>query len=100
MHKIRKKDKVKVIYGSQKGAVGTVLKVLPRENLVVVEGVNRVKRHKKNPDNDALFIEKEAPIHISKVALVNKDEKVIKVGFKIENNSKIRINKKTKEEIK
>ncbi|OAL10374.1 50S ribosomal protein L24 [Candidatus Mycoplasma haematobovis] len=100
MHKIRRKDKVKVIYGSQKGAVGTVIKVLPRENLVVVEGVNKIKRHKKNPDNDALFIEKEAPIHISKVALVDKDEKIVRVGFSIKDNIKIRINKKTKEEIK
>ena len=67
--KIKKGDKVKVITGHYKGTIGEVLVALPKENKVIVEGVNLVKKHMKptqaNPDGG--IIEKEAPIHVSNV---------------------------------
>ena len=67
--KIKKGDKVKVITGAYKGTVAEVIKAMPKENKVIVEGVNIVKKHQKptqaNPDGG--IIEKEAPIHVSNV---------------------------------
>lgn len=68
--KIKKGDKVKVITGASKGAIGEVLKALPKTNQVIVEGVNLVKKNLKpsqaNPEGGV--IEKEVPIHVSNVA--------------------------------
>ena len=73
MAKIKKGDKVVVIAGAQKDTVGTVTRVLPEFNRVIVEGVSRVKRHQKptprNPEGG--IIEKDRPIHISNVQLVD-----------------------------
>ena len=67
--KIKKGDKVQVITGAYKGTIGEVTKVFPKEDKVIVEGVNLVKKHLKptqvNPDGG--IIEKEAPIHVSNV---------------------------------
>lgn len=70
---IKKDDKVIVIAGRDKGNTGTVLKVLREEGRVLVEGVNRVKRHQKPTPKqpEGGIIEKEAPIHLSNVALVD-----------------------------
>ena len=73
MNKIRKGDEVVVITGREKGRRGTVIKVLPNER-VLVENVNMVKRHTKpNPARNTQggIVEKEAPLHISNVALWN-----------------------------
>jgi large subunit ribosomal protein L24 len=73
MAKIKKGDKVVVIAGAQKDTVGTVTRVLPEFNRVIVEGVSRVKRHQKptprNPEGG--IVEKDRPIHISNVQLVD-----------------------------
>lgn len=71
--KIKKGDKVVVIAGAQKGTVGTVARVIPEFNKVVVEGVNRVKRHTKPTPRapEGGIIEKDRPIHISNVQLVD-----------------------------
>lgn len=73
--KIKKGDKVKVIAGNNKGTKGTVLKVYPLSNRVTVEGVQIIKKHVKpsasNPNGGIL--EKEAPIHISNVMLLDGD---------------------------
>ena len=72
---IRRNDTVKILCGKDKGAVGKVLEVRRKENRVIVEGVNIIKKHLK-PDStrkeapDGGIIEKPAPIHISNVALV------------------------------
>lgn len=70
--KIRKGDKVKIISGKDRGKSGKVLRALPRETRVVVEGVNVAKRHtrpsQRNPQGG--IIEKELPIHISNVMLI------------------------------
>ena len=73
-------DKVKVITGSNKGKTGKVSKVLRKENRVIVEGVNIVKKHVKpgRTNETGGILEVEAPIHISNVKLVSEDKKEVK----------------------
>ena len=85
--KIRKGDKVQVISGAYKGTVADVTRVLPKENKVVVEGVNIIKKHMKptQQDPDGKIIEREAPIHVSNVAIVDpKTKKPVRVGYRFE----------------
>ncbi len=95
--RIRKDDTVIVIAGKDKGRSGRVLKVLPSEDRVVVEGVNMAKRHTKpdvaNPQGGV--IAKEASLHISNVALRDpKTGKPTRVGFKVNDKGrKIRVAK-------
>ena len=71
--KIKKGDKVKVISGKDKGISGVILRALPRENKVIVEGVALYKRHMKGSAGKVgRIIEKSRPIHVSNVALVSK----------------------------
>jgi len=69
MERLRKNDEVIVISGKDKGAKGKILKVLKDENRVIIEGVNRVKRHTKPTQKmpQGGIIEKELPVHTSKV---------------------------------
>lgn len=97
--KIRKGDNVQVIAGKDVGARGRVLRVLPREQRVVVEGVNRVTRHEKIRINrrggqEGGITHKEAPVHISNVALVCPTDGPVRVGFKLEGGRKVRVCKK------
>ena len=82
--KIKKGDTVKVISGANLGKEGTVLKVYPEANKVIVEGVNKIKKHAKptqsNPDGGIL--EYEAPFHASNVMIVEKKTGVTRVGYK------------------
>ncbi|WP_333840062.1 50S ribosomal protein L24 [Pelomicrobium sp.] len=94
MRKIRKGDEVIVIAGKDKGRRGTVLRVVDEER-VVVEGVNRVKKHQRpNPMKGTTggIIEKEMPIHVSNVAIFNPHtQKPDRVGFRIlEDKRKVR----------
>lgn len=81
---IKKGDTVKVISGANLGKEGTVLKVYPDKNKVIVEGVNIIKKHAKptqsNPDGGIL--EYEAPIHASNVMIVEKKTGTTRVGYK------------------
>jgi len=87
---IRKGDTVKVIAGDDKGAIGEIIAVFPKEGRVIVEGVNLVKKHTAaNPNaagkNTGGIIETEAPIHASNVQLVTgsgKKAQVTRVGYK------------------
>ena len=84
---------MKVIAGRSKGKVGDVLRVLSKEQRVVVQGVNVIKRHTKPGRADAGgIIEREAAIHVSNVALLDpKSDKPTKVGFKfLEDGRKVR----------
>lgn len=95
--RIRKDDMVIVLAGKDKGASGRVLKVMPKEERVVVEGVNLVKRHTK-PDithPQGGVISKEAPLHLSNVALRDpKTGKPTRVGFKVNDKGrKVRVAK-------
>lgn len=99
--KIKKGDEVVVIAGREKGRKGTVTKVIPAESRVVVGGINMVKRHTKPSRVSAGgIIEKEAPLHISNVSLLDpKSGKPTRVGYKIEGERKVRVAKRSGEEI-
>jgi large subunit ribosomal protein L24 len=106
--KIKKGDLVQVITGKDKGKQGKVIVAYPREDRVLVEGVNRVKKHTKAGQTDrgsktGGIITTEAPIHVSNVSLVvEKDGKkvVTRVGYRFdENGNKIRVAKRTGEDI-
>lgn len=95
MARIHKSDQVVVLTGKDKGKRGTVLRVL-EEGAVVVEGVNRVKKHQKpNPMRNIQggIVEKEMPIQISNVALFNPGtQKADRVGYKLlEDGRKVRV---------
>jgi large subunit ribosomal protein L24 len=100
---VKKGDKVVVIAGKDKSKTGTVLAVFPKEQRVIVEGVNIVKRHTKpNPLNpEGGIIEKEAPIHVSNVQLADpKTGQPTRVGYKfLEDGTKVRYAKKSGEVI-
>lgn len=98
--KIKKGDKVIVLSGDDKGKTGEVLKAMPKESKVVVQGVNLVKRHTKpSQTTPGGIISKEAAIHVSNVALVTSDGKPTRIGFKTENGRKVRVARKTGEVI-
>ena len=88
--KIKKGDKVAVLTGRDKGRNGEVLRVLRKENRVLVQGVNVVKRHTRPSSAGAGGIEeKEAPIHISNVAHIDpKEDKPTKVGYRIDKDGR------------
>jgi len=98
--KIKKGDKVIVIAGDDKGKTGEVLKAMPKEGKVVVQGVNLVKRHTKPSQTSAGgIVTKEAAIQVSNVAIVTADGKASKVGFKTVDGLKKRVARKTGEVI-
>ena len=95
--KIKKGDLVEIISGKDKGKRGKVLRVIPKEMKVIVEGVNIVKRHQRpNPRmREGGIVEREAPIYASKVMLVcpNCSQRT-RVGFKVVEGKKVRYCKK------
>lgn len=99
--KIKKNDKVKVIAGDDKGTVGKVLKVLIDKNKAIVEGVNFVSKHSKpnaaSPQGG--IVKKEAPVDISNLMLVDKQNNPTRVGRKIEKEKLVRYSKKSGEVI-
>lgn len=102
MHKIRKGDDVVVSVGKDSGKRGTVLRVLPDADKLIVENVNIVKKHTKpNPQAGVPggIVEKEMPIHVSNVMLYNpQTKKGDRVGFKIlADGRKVRVFKSTDE---
>lgn len=100
--KIKKGDQVIVITGRDKGKTGEVTKAMPKESKVLISGVNLVKRHTKpTQENAGGIISKEAPIHVSNVALIDpKSGKATRVGIKVEKDgSKVRVAKKSGEVI-
>jgi large subunit ribosomal protein L24 len=101
--KIRRDDEVLVITGDDRGKKGKVRRYYPREDRLVVEGVNMVKRHMKARANvrQAGIIEREAPIHVSDVMLMcSKCNKPTRVGFLVlEDKTKVRVCKKCQEVI-
>jgi len=96
--KIKSGDIVTVIAGDHKGSEGKVVSVDREKNKAIVEGVNMVSKHTKpsakNPQGG--IVKKEAPIHISNLALIDpKSKKATKVGIKIEGDKKVRFSKKS-----
>ena len=92
--KIRKNDEVLVIRGDDRGKRGKVHGSFPRDERILVEGVNFVKRHMRPRPNvkQAGIVEREAPIHVSSVMLVcSKCHRPTRVGFRVlEDGSKVR----------
>jgi large subunit ribosomal protein L24 len=99
--KIRKGDRVVVLSGRDKGRTGEVFEVHPDEGKALVRGVNMVKRHQKQTQNqEGGIISKEQPIHLSNIAYVGKDGKPTRIGFKIHaDGKKVRIAKSSGVEI-
>ena len=100
--KIKKKDRVIVIAGKDKGKVGDVTAVFPKENRVLVSGVNMIARHTKpsqgNPQGG--IVRREASIHISNVAHLDpKDNKPVRVGYKMIKDTKVRFARRSGEVI-
>ena len=99
--KIKKGDRVIVLTGKDKGRTGNVAKVLPKDNRVVVGGINMVQRHTRptQADPQGGIKHKEASLHLSNVAIVDSKGKPTRVGFKIEGDKKVRVAKTTGEVI-
>jgi large subunit ribosomal protein L24 len=99
--KIRKGDNVIVLTGRDKGKKGSVLKVLPAEDRVIVQGVNVVKRHTRpSAQQTGGIVEKEGAIHVSNIALVDPaDGKATRVGYRIIDTRKVRFARRSGEVI-
>ncbi len=103
--RIRKDDQVVVISGKDKGKTGKVIRVEPAKQRVYVEGLNMVKRHQRplpgRPNMPVGVIEKEGPIHVSNVAIVDpKDNKPTRVGVRrAEDGRRMRVTKRSGTEI-
>jgi large subunit ribosomal protein L24 len=100
--KIRRGDKVVVLAGRDKGKHGEVMKAFPAENKVVVQGVNMVRKHQKQtPNQQGGIIAKEAPIHVSNLAIEDpKDGEPSRIGFRIlDDGRKVRYAKRSGEVI-
>ncbi|MGV0325887.1 50S ribosomal protein L24 [Corynebacterium confusum] len=95
--KIHKGDMVVVISGPDKGAQGKVIEAYPKREKVLVEGVNRIKKHVANSATErgaesGGIVTQEAPIHVSNVAILDSEAKPTRVGYRFdENGKKVRI---------
>ena len=99
--KIKKGDRVVVLTGKDKGKTGNVTRVWPKECRVLVEGVNIVQRHTRPTQLDPQggIKHKEAPLHLSNVAIVDANGKPTRVGFRVDGDKKVRFAKSTGEVI-
>ena len=104
--KVRKGDTVLVIAGKDKGAKGKVLQAYPERDRVLVEGVNRIKKHTRITHNQrgsqsGGIITTEAAIHVSNVMVVDSDGKPTRVGYRLddETGKRVRISKRNGKDI-
>ncbi|AIL96189.1 50S ribosomal protein L24 [Corynebacterium ureicelerivorans] len=103
--KIKKGDMVQVIAGKDKGAQGRVIEAYPKREKVLVEGVNRVKKHVANSYNErgaesGGIVTQEAPIHVSNVMILDSDGKPTRVGYRFdEDGKKVRVAKSNGKDI-
>lgn len=96
--KVRKGDKVVILTGRDKGRSGEVIQVLPKEDRALVRGINLVKKHQKQTQNqEGGIISKEAAIHLSNIAIADpKDGQPTRVGFRIlDDGRKVRFAKRS-----
>ena len=99
--KLKKGDEVIVLAGKDKGKTGKIVKMFPKQMKAIVSEINKVKKNQK-PDNNQPggITEKEMPIHISNLSYYDsQNKKGIKIGYKINENKKIRINRMSGKEI-
>ena len=94
---LKKNDTVKVISGKAKGKTGRILRVLGDKTRVVVEGVNYAKKHQKPTQQDQKggIVDREAPIHVSNLMLVGKNNQPVKVARRDVDGKRVRVEKKT-----
>ena len=103
--KIKNGDTVVVIAGKDKGAKGKVIKAYPKSDKILVEGVNRVKRHERirttqRGSKTGGIVTQEAPIHISNVQIVDDQGNPTRIGYRIDDNGqKVRIARTTGKEL-
>ncbi|WP_250029316.1 50S ribosomal protein L24 [Paractinoplanes maris] len=103
--KIKKGDTVVVIAGKDKGAKGKVIAAFPRQDKILVEGVNRIKKHERirttqRGSKTGGIVTQEAAIHISNVQIVDDQGKPTRIGYKVdENGNKVRIARTTGKEL-
>jgi len=98
--KIKKGDTVVVLTGRDRGREGEVLKVLPKQGRVLVNGVNMARRHQRpSPADPGGIVDKELPIHVSNVALIDpKEHQATRVGYKmLEDGRKVRVARRSGE---
>ena len=97
--KIKKGDRVVVLTGKDKGRQGAVMKVLPKEGRVVVQGVNMIQRHTRptQADPQGGIRTREAALHVSNVAIVDSQGKPTRVGFRVVDGKKVRFAKRSGE---
>jgi large subunit ribosomal protein L24 len=105
--KVHKGDTVLVISGKDKGAKGKVLQSYPDRQKILVEGVNRIKKHTANSANErgassGGIVTQEAPIHVSNVMVVDSEGKPARVGYREDSESgkRVRISKRNGKDIK
>ena len=105
--KVHKGDTVLVISGKDKGAKGKVLQSYPDRQKILVEGVNRIKKHTANSANErgassGGIVTQEAPIHVSNVMVVDSDGTPTRVGIRLDEESgkRVRISKRNGKDIK
>lgn len=107
MNRIKKGDLVIVLSGKEKNKDGIVLQVFPKKDTAIVEGVNKIKKHQKQDSthDQSGIIEKEAPIRLCKLALLEQKGKQkglktkVKFVFNKETNKKMRVSKRSNNEI-
>jgi large subunit ribosomal protein L24 len=104
--KVHKGDTVLVISGKDKGAKGKVLEAYPTRNKVLVEGVNRIKKHTAISSNErgaqsGGIVTQEAAIHVSNVMVVDSDGNPTRIGYRVDDESgkKVRVSKKNGKDI-
>ena len=104
--KVHKGDTVIVVSGKDKGAKGKVIQAYPATEKVLVEGVNRIKKHVANSANQrgassGGIVTQEAPIHVSNVMVVDSDGKPARVGYRLdeETGKRVRISKRNGKDI-
>ena len=99
--KLKKGDEVIVLAGKDKGKTGKITKMLPKEMKAIVSEINKVKKNQK-PDNNQPggIIDKEMPMHISNLSFYDPElKKGVRIGYKLENSKKTRINKSSGKDI-
>lgn len=99
--KLKKDDQVTVISGKEKGKVGRILKIDTKNNRVLVEGVNMVKKamRKKNQNDRGGIIEVEATLHISNVQILDKNGKPTRITYEVDGDTKSRVSVNTGDKI-
>ena len=96
--KIRKGDRVVVLQGKDRGKVGVVMRAMPKEGKVIVDGVNIARKHQKarKATMQGGIINKDMPIEVSNVAIVGSDGRPTRIGYKVnKDGTKVRVDRRT-----